>query len=106
MGIDIIALAKECPDMVVSIKLSDLLTANRNLLDEAQLQAEQNLKALKPQQEEYISREKAMEILGVSGPTLWRWMKTEYLIPTRLGTKVRYRMSDIQQILEGDNNGK
>lgn len=31
--------------------------------------------------------------------SLWRWEKTEYLVPVRFGGKVRYRMSDINNII-------
>ena len=54
--------------------------------------------------ETYISREKAMEILGKGSTTLWRWKKMGYLVPVTVGAIDRYRMSDIRRILEGGNS--
>ena len=51
--------------------------------------------------ETYISRDKAMEILGKGSTTLWRWKKMGYLVPITVGANDRYRMSDIRRIMEG-----
>ena len=51
--------------------------------------------------ETYVSREKAMEILGKGSTTLWRWKKMGYLVPITVGANDRYRMSDIRRIMEG-----
>jgi len=34
---------------------------------------------------------------------LWRWDKTGYLKPYRIGGKVRYRLSEIDKILGGED---
>ncbi len=105
MGIDIITLAKECPDMVVSVKVTDLLEAFRKVIEENQ--EIQLPKAMIPAVQlsaESFSREETMELLGVSAPTLWRWMKNGYLVPYKLGTKVRYRKNDVLKLKEGDIN--
>ena len=49
--------------------------------------------------ETYPSADKVAEMLSVSKPTLWRWEKSGYLIPVRIGGKVRYKMSDVKRIL-------
>lgn len=51
--------------------------------------------------ETYVSRKKAMEILGKGSTTLWRWKKMGYLVPVACGAVDRYRMSDIRRIMEG-----
>lgn len=51
--------------------------------------------------ETYPSPEQVAKILGVDKSTLWRWKKSSYLIPIEIGGKRRYRMSDINKILEG-----
>lgn len=100
MTYDLIKLAKECPDITVSIKLNDLLEANNLLIAETKRELEQ---AIADQEAEtYPSRDKVMEILGVSSSTLWRWHKIGYLVPLNVGGKRRrYRMSDVKRILEG-----
>lgn len=96
---NLVGFAKECPGLQVTITLSELIEANRLLIDEVKRELEQEIADSKA--ETYISRDKAMEILGVSSVTLWRWKKMGYLVPIIVGGKCRYRMSDIRRIMEG-----
>ena len=98
MEYDLIQLAKECPVLTVSIKLTDLVEANKELIEETKRNLQQTLEDAKS--EEYLSREKVIEWLEVSATTLWRWEKCGYLIPIAVGNKKKYRMSDIQKILQ------
>ena len=88
----------------MSIKLGELVEANTLLIAETKRELEQTIAVQKA--ETYPSREKVMEILGVSSATLWRWQKLGYLVPLNVGGKRRYRMSDVKRILEGDNAQK
>lgn len=97
---DLIAIAKECPDLVVSIKLSELVEANTLLIADTKRELEQLITDANT--ETYPSREKVMEMLGVCEATLWRWAKNGYLVPLNVGGKRRYRMSDVKRILEGE----
>ena len=54
----------------------------------------------KPEPEQLISRYKAAEILDVDLSTLWRWNKEGYLLPVKIGGKRRYRMSDVQGLID------
>ena len=98
MEYDLIQLAKECSGLTVSIKLTDLVEANKELIEEIKRNLQQTLEDAKS--EEYLSREKVIEWLEVSATTLWRWEKCGYLIPISVGNKKKYRMSDIQKILQ------
>ena len=98
MEYDLIQLAKECPGLTVSIKLTDLVEDNKELIEETKRNLQQTLEDAKS--EEYLSREKVIEWLEVSATTLWRWEKCGYLIPIAVGNKKKYRMSDIQKILQ------
>lgn len=98
MNYDLIELAKSCPDLTISVRLSDLIEANRELIEETKRELEQSLAETK--KETYLTREKVMEMLEVAPSTLWRWEKCGYLIPISIGTKKRYRQSDILKILE------
>ena len=66
---------------------------------ETRLQTEAELKAR--QKETYLTRAEVGELLNVDSSTLWRWEKRKYLTPIRIGTKVRYRRSDINKLLAG-----
>lgn len=99
---NLIVLAKECPDLIVQIRLGDLVEANRLLLAETRRELEQEIADSKA--ETYVSRAQAMKILGKGSTTLWRWKKLGYLVPVTVGAIDRYRMSDIRRIMEGDNS--
>jgi len=100
MSTDLITIAKQCPDLVVSIKLGDLVEANTLLIAETKRELEQMI--TDQNAETYPSREKVMEMLDVSQATMWRWQKSGYLVPINVGGKRRYRMSDVKRILEGE----
>lgn len=96
---NILSLAKECPNLQVSITLGELVEANKLLVAETKQELEQLI--TDQNAETYPSREKVMEMLGVCEATLWRWAKNGYLVPLNVGGKRRYRMSDVKRILEG-----
>lgn len=61
------------------------------------------LEAISPSKEVdvYLSVDETADLLKVSKPTLWRWEKSNYLVPVRAGRTPRYRRSDIQKLMEG-----
>lgn len=59
MNYDLIELAKRCPDLTITVRLSDLVEANRGLIEETKRELAQSLEASKP--ETYLTREKVME---------------------------------------------
>ena len=48
-----------------------------------------------------LTKKEVMERLGVSSTTLWNWENDRYLLPVKVGRKVFYRISDINQLLGG-----
>ena len=103
MNKDLIELAKACPDLIVQVRLGDLLEANRQLIAEVKQELEQQIADSKAKT--YITREKVMEITGKSAVTIWRWEKDKYLVPaSTVGGTYRYRMSDVRRIMEGDSS--
>ena len=51
--------------------------------------------------ESYLTQKEAAEKLNVSENTLWRWKKAKYLVPSKVGNAVYYKLSDIEKLLEG-----
>lgn len=51
-----------------------------------------------------LSRKEAADMLGVTFMTLNRWARDEYLVPVKIGYKVRYRLSDVENILLNRNS--
>lgn len=48
-----------------------------------------------------MSATEVTKTLNISLPTLWRWGKSGYLIPTYIGCKKMYKETDIKKIMEG-----
>ena len=92
-------LEKDFPQIIISIKLSDLLESNRQLIKETKQQLEQQISEVNT--ETYHSISEVARILNVSKTTLWRWDKQKYLIPIEIGGKKKYKMSDIKTLLLG-----
>jgi len=60
--------------------------------------------ASKKEEEEYISRKRAAEILHVDESTLWRWDRDGILKPHKVGKRrTLYKTEDVMNVLE---NGK
>lgn len=51
--------------------------------------------------ERYLTQKEAAVKLNVSENTLWRWKKTKYLVPSKVGNAVYYKLSDIEKLLDG-----
>ena len=100
MEVNIIELATQCPDITISIKASDLLTAGRTLKDEILEELRANQEGHPAQAaEQLLSREETMEKFKISSATIWRWKKCGYLVPVKVGFMDRYRLSDINALL-------
>lgn len=99
MNKTLIEAAKECPGLIVSIRLEDLIEANKILIESARQQLEQRIADANA--ESYLSTEKVCQMLDVSVTTLWRWQKRKYLVPVTYGGQKRYRKSDVERIING-----
>lgn len=71
--------------------VADMVKSERDIITEA-IEAHRE----KPT----MSRHQAAKALGVTLSTLWRWAKEGYLVPVKIGTKVLYRATDIDKMLE------
>ena len=55
-GMDLIEVARQCPDLTVSIRLGDLIEANQSLVEEALMRLEKSV--VESRTEIYLSRTK------------------------------------------------
>lgn len=60
---------------------------------------QENLEKNKPIEEKYLTADETAEILGVDKSTLWRWNKCGYLSNVKIGSKVRYRLTDVESFM-------
>lgn len=94
---NLIELAKACPDAIISIKIGDLVEANEALIQRTKQELEQII--TDQATGTYPSRNRVAEILDVDLSTLHRWAKRGILVPIEIGGYRRYRMSDVQRLL-------
>jgi len=52
--------------------------------------------------EAFVSRQRACEMLDIDYSTIWRWGQRKYLMPVSVGGKKRYKMSDINRLLNNN----
>jgi excisionase family DNA binding protein len=52
--------------------------------------------------EVFLTAEETAKRLKVDRSTLWRWNKEGYLVSTKVGSKVRYKLSDVESIQKGE----
>lgn len=52
--------------------------------------------------EVYLSAEETAKRLKIDRSTLWRWNKEGYLVSNKVGSKVRYKLSDVERIQKGE----
>jgi len=108
MGIDVYTLAMEYPDVVIQVKVTDLIEAAHVFAkDLASLNELKTKDLILP--DTLFTKKEVMELLGVSETTLWRWdAKYNYLHPVMVGAERRWRWKDLLAIIEGnitDNTG-
>ena len=98
---DLMTVAKQFPEMTVSIRLRDLLDANEALVRKVRAEAEREAaRRDRLAGDALVSREDARRRLGSPDPsTLWRWEKAGYLTPVRIGTRVFYRQGDLDALV-------
>ena len=78
----------------ISVSLADLKEFVSEMIAEA---------AVKPvtTEEQFLTVGEVCDILHVSSNTLWRWGKTGYLVPNKVGRSPMYRKVDIDNLRQG-----
>lgn len=79
------------------------LVINALDLREAFLQWAAEMKQSEPvhKEEVYLTAKETADKLCVDLSTLWRWDKSGYLKKIKVGNTVRYRQSDVLNLMEG-----
>lgn len=52
----------------------------------------------------FLTSKEVMNKCGVSEATLWRWSKTGYLKPTKIGGINRFLLADVENAMKGKDN--
>lgn len=95
---NIAELSKTCPELTINVKLGELIEAVEFCVNSTRSNLEQIIQD--EAMEKYLSPKKTAELLDVTPSTLWRYGKRDYLNAIEIGGKRRYRLSDINKILQ------
>lgn len=87
---------KQNQNVQLVVSASDLRELVNEWCDEREAQKEAERLAV--EKVERISSTDAEKALGVTSATLWRWGKSGYLVPIKIGRKNYYLKSDIDRI--------
>lgn len=103
----LIEMARQYPDLSVTIRLGDLLEANEALARRIRKEAEADAASRSREAGcRLIPKEELLQMLGVDPSTLWRWENQyHYLQPVRFGRKIYYKETDVQAIIEAHSEG-
>jgi len=83
----------------LEVTCEDLLSFSNDLINRAR--NELSVEIAESRKEKYLTKQDVKTICGVCDATLWHWNKKNYLNIVKIGNKVKYRMSDVQKILDG-----
>lgn len=85
-------------NITISINPIDLKEFAMYLIEQAQVNERE-----KAQEEQFLTPDEVSAKIGVSTNTLWRWEKSGYLVPVRIGRKPLYKLSGINALLAGSS---
>lgn len=91
------AIANGTPGVMIVTTAADLRAAFAEMQKQHQADTAAALAAAK--ERPTLTREQAAQALNTTLSTLWRWDKMGYLKPTKVGRKVFYRPSQIEEML-------
>lgn len=96
---EVLELLNSGVNVSITVSSNDLREFANTLVENARRDLETVITDMRA--ETYPSPDKVAEILNVDKVTLWRWNKKGYLKVVEVGGKRRYKMSDVQRILNG-----
>jgi hypothetical protein len=86
-------------DVTLTVKASDLIAFGQFLIDNVSREAAEQ-KRLKDE-DVFYSTDEVLEVLNIKNRvTIWRWKKSGYLVPVKVGKLCRYKKSDVDAILK------
>lgn len=103
-ALDLITMARTSPEISVTVRLRDLLEANealaRRVWSDAIFLEDQRRRNF-GDENTLVPKEQARQMLGSPDrSTMWRWEKSGYLVPVKIGGRLFSRSGDIAEIIE------
>jgi len=88
---------KQNPNVQLVVSASDLRELMNEWCDEREALREADRRSVENDQR--VTKGEAKKALNVTDATLWRWAKSGYLVPIKVGRRCIYLKSDIDRIL-------
>lgn len=88
---------KQNPNVQLVVNAADLRELMNEWCNEREAQREAESQSIENDQR--VTKGEAKKALNVTDATLWRWAKSGYLVPIKVGRRSVYRKSDIDRIL-------
>ncbi|HBR53911.1 MAG TPA: DNA-binding protein [Flavobacteriaceae bacterium] len=89
---------------IVQLHNTDPASLKADIVDAINQRIDNLEKSLNPIRTEWISRKQASTLLGVSLVTIHEWSKKEILKPYRIGNRVRFKLEEIENTLNGSRD--
>lgn len=83
-------------NIVLQITANELKEFVKDLYSDEQKKVEDAI--AKHREKPTLSRKETAKMLGVALTTLWQWAKEGYPTPVKIGTKVIYKASDVDEL--------
>ena len=96
---NILDLLKSDFDFNITIKKSDLIDFANFIMETQKSILEKQKPDIEPLPE-FITRKETAQILGISLPTLNEWTKNGTIPAQRIGTRIRYKKTDVYNSLK------
>ena len=92
---------------ILTADCNTLFVVNAGQLKEFALELIAEARSLAAEQDSsnFLTADEAMAKIGCGRATLSRWAKAGLLVPSKVGSKVRYKESDVINFLAHGNNG-
>lgn len=74
---------------------NDLRTIIEDIVTDTILKYDESQK-----EEKYLTTDEVMDMLKVTRPTLWRWARDKYLVPTKVGKRTLYKASEVEILMK------
>lgn len=97
MGQKFLTQIAEGANVILQISVDDLKEVVKAFYHEEKERTEEAIS--RHREQPTLTRKEAAKKLGVTLTTLWHWQKSGYLTPVKIGTKVMYRPTDVDELL-------
>lgn len=96
-------IARDFPQMCITIPAADLLEFGKQLITDTMEAARQEEAARIKEAEagEMLTAAEACKFLGITDATLWRWRKRGIITGQPVGGRIKFKKADCRRILNG-----